>query len=184
MTNLELIKACRERRRGSIGPSIRSSGGLHSLEALRPLGLLCAGSLALLLSMTSFVAVAQEGEAIAEIAGPPTSAEVLPVVVAQFTTAIEDREPIDQVTFVQTDIKKIYFFTDLRGLEGQTVLHRWIFADKAVAEVPFEVRGPRWRVWSSKELLPEWLGDWTVEIVNGDGEVMAAETFSYSAPDA
>lgn len=107
-----------------------------------------------------------------------------PSVMAQFTTAVADREPVDQVTFVSNDVRKIYLYSDLRGFEGQTVTHRWLHGGETMAEVAFEVRGPRWRVWSSKDLLEDWLGDWTVEIVNGDDEVVAAETFTYSAPDA
>ncbi len=106
---------------------------------------------------------------------------VAPTVVIQFTTGVENREPLDQVTFVESDIERIYLFSDLRGLAGQTVTHRWSFKGQTMAEVAFEVRGPRWRVWSSKELRLDWLGDWTVEIVSQDGEVFAAETFTYSA---
>jgi len=127
------------------------------------------------------------GQAIAQdTPEDPATAEVssLPSVLAQFTTAVEDREPIDQVTFVANDVRKIYLFSDLRGLNGQTVTHRWNYGGKIVAEVAFEVRGPRWRVWSSKELREDWIGDWTVEIVVGDDEVIAAETFTYSAPGA
>jgi len=105
---------------------------------------------------------------------------VLPSALAQFTTAVENREPVDQVTFVANDARQIFFFSDLRGMSGQTVLHRWVFKGETVAEVPFAVGGPRWRVWSSKELLEEWIGDWTVEIVSEEGEVIAAETFTYS----
>lgn len=118
-------------------------------------------------------------------------AENQPSVLAQFTTGIENREPVDQITFVKNGVKKIFFFSDLRGLAGRTVQHRWIYGGKTIAEVNFEVRGPRWRVWSSKDLLSDWIGDWTVEIVTvdagdglGGGEVIAAETFTYSAPDA
>ncbi len=109
--------------------------------------------------------------------GPVAAAKVL----MQFTTGIENREPIDQVTFVGTDIEKIYLFSDLRGLVGQTVTHRWSYKGETMAEVAFEVRGPRWRVWSSKNLRLNWVGDWTVEVVSQDGEVFASETFSYSA---
>jgi hypothetical protein len=108
----------------------------------------------------------------------------LPSVIAQFTTGIENREPVDQVTFVSNDVKTIYLYSDLRGFEGQTVTHRWLHGGETRAEISFEVRGPRWRVWSSKDLLEDWIGDWTVEIVRDDGEVVAAETFTYSAPDA
>ena len=110
--------------------------------------------------------------------------EEAPSALAQFTTAVEDREPVDQVSFVPNDVRQIFFFSDLRGLMGQTVKHRWIHDGEIQAEVAFEVRGPRWRVWSSKELLPDRLGDWTVEIVDGSGEVIAAETFTYTAPES
>ncbi|MAG31210.1 MAG: hypothetical protein CL908_10030 [Deltaproteobacteria bacterium] len=116
----------------------------------------------------------------AEIA---SQAEV-PSAQAQFTTGVENREPVDQITFVGTSVDRIYFFSDLRGFAGQTVIHRWIYDGETMAEVPFEVRGPRWRVWSQKSLLPDWIGDWSVEIVNAEGEIVAAETFTYSAPDS
>ena len=103
-----------------------------------------------------------------------------PTVLIQFTTGVENREPVDQVTFVESDIQKIYLFSDLRGLNGQSVTHRWTYKGEMMAEVAFEVRGPRWRVWSSKDLRSDWVGDWTVEIVSQDGEVLAAETFTYS----
>lgn len=118
---------------------------------------------------------AQEG-----IAAPTA----LPSAVAQFTSAVEDREPIDQITFFSTDVRKIIFFSDLRDLAGHQVTHRWIFDGETVAEVVFDVEGPRWRVWSSKNLIEDWIGDWTVEIVTDEGEVLAAETFTYSAPGA
>lgn len=117
-----------------------------------------------------------EADIVVEVSGPSA--------LAQFTTGIEDREPIDQVSFVPSDVRKIYFFSDLRGLTGETVTHRWIYDGRTMAEVAFEVRGPRWRVWSSKDLLEDWTGDWTVEIVRSDGEVIAAETFSYTPPGA
>lgn len=104
----------------------------------------------------------------------------VPSALAQFTTAVEDREPVDQISFVENDVRSIIFFSDLRRLEGRTVTHRWLHGDVVRAEVDFQVRGPRWRVWSSKELMEDWLGDWTVEIVTDEGEVIAAETFTYT----
>ncbi len=114
----------------------------------------------------------------------PTQPQEARVALAQFTTAIENREPIDHVTFVASDVEKVFFYTDLRDLEGQTISHRWLYNGTVMAHVPFEVQGPRWRVWSSKTLIPDLIGDWTVEIVTAEGEVIAAETFTYTAPDA
>jgi hypothetical protein len=103
------------------------------------------------------------------------------VALARFTTAIENLEPVDAVTFLTNDTSKIHFFTDLRGLEGNTITHRWEHDGEVMADVPFEVRGARWRVWSSKSLQPQWLGSWTVSVLKADGEVLAAESFTYQA---
>lgn len=129
--------------------------------------------LALLGGLGPSPALAQDAEAAAFEAPRPSA-------IAQFTTAVENREPIDQVTFVPNDVRKLYFFSDLRGLNGRTITHRWLYQGRTMAEVEFVVGGPRWRVWSSKDMLEGWLGDWTVEIVTDDGEVIAAETFTYS----
>jgi hypothetical protein len=109
----------------------------------------------------------------------PAAAGSPGVALARFTTAVEGREPIDAVTFLSNGAREVLFYTDLRGLEGETVVHRWEFAGEVMAEVPFEVGGERWRVWSSKALRPEWTGDWTASVVGPQGEVLAIETFTY-----
>jgi hypothetical protein len=48
-----------------------------------------------------------------------------------------------------------------------------------MAEVEFAVNGPRWRVWSSKNLWPTWLGKWTVEVLNSEDEVFFKKEFNY-----
>lgn len=168
-------------------PPGRGNEGAEPGGRARPARL--AGPLLVLLGL-SLLAGALLASDIARAQAPPSEAipsapaPAIPSAVAQFTTEVVNREPTDQVTFVSNDIRKIFFFSDLRGLTGQTVTHRWIYRGEVTAEVAFEVGGPRWRVWSSKDLIEDWVGDWTVEIVRGDGEVLAAETFTYSAPGA
>ncbi|MBW9276046.1 MAG: DUF2914 domain-containing protein, partial [Candidatus Thiodiazotropha sp. (ex. Lucinisca nassula)] len=84
---------------------------------------------------------------------------------AQFTTAVVDREPVDQVVKLDAQATRIFFFTDLRNLQGRTVTHRWEFDGQIVSEVDFEVGGPRWRVNSAKSLNPGESGKWTVFVV-------------------
>ena len=91
---------------------------------------------------------------------------------AAFTSAVKDREPVDEVERVKKGTKEVLFFTELRGMKGQTITHRWIYQGETKAEVTFDVGGPRWRVYSSKDLLPEWTGKWTVEVVNGNDRVV------------
>ena len=99
---------------------------------------------------------------------------------AVFTTAIKKREPTNNISELSNDQQKIYYFTDLRGMQGQKVKHRWIYKGKVMAEVEFKVKGPRWRVYSSKRLDRGWLGDWTVLTVDRRGRTLSRKSFSYT----
>lgn len=103
---------------------------------------------------------------------------------AQFTTGIETREPADRVTELGNSHSEVYFFTELTDLDGHTVTHRWEHGGEIMAEVSFDVRGPRWRVWSSKQLLPNWTGEWTVAVVDEAGTILAEESFQYVEGEA
>lgn len=96
-----------------------------------------------------------------------------------FTTAIDNREPVDEVTAIDTDTQKVYYFTDIRGLNGQTITHRWEQNGEVQATVNFNVGGDRWRVWSSKNMKPELTGEWQVLVVDEAGNVLAQNSFSY-----
>jgi hypothetical protein len=100
------------------------------------------------------------------------------VALARFTTAVENREPVDAVTFIGLSQESVTFFTDLRNMNGETVIHRWEFGGEIAAEVRFEVGGPRWRVWSTKTLGQDQIGTWTASVVNSAGEVLASESFT------
>jgi hypothetical protein len=101
------------------------------------------------------------------------------------TTGVADREPVNDLQRVLAGNEKVIFFTELRNMEGQTVKHRWSHGGESLAEVEFNVGGPRWRVWSSKMLMPEWAGEWRVEVLDGAGVVVSERQFSYAvAADA
>ena len=99
---------------------------------------------------------------------------------AQFTTAIDAREPVDELTEASAaNTNKVYFYTELRDLEGQTITHRWTHNGNTLAEVSFTPGSARWRVWSSKELLPGWTGTWMVSVVDAGGNVLTEKSFNY-----
>ena len=102
---------------------------------------------------------------------------------AIFTSGIVDREPVDDLTTVPTSLDRVYFFSDLRNLEGQIITHRWEYNGKVMAEVKFQVGGPRWRVYSSKNLLPEWSGQWTVIVTDENDWPIKASVFEYTRAD-
>jgi hypothetical protein len=98
---------------------------------------------------------------------------------AQFTTAIENREPVDQVVKLDAQASRIYFFTDLRNLQGRTVTHRWEFNGEIISQVNFKVGGPRWRVYSAKSLYPGETGKWTVFVIDESGWPLHAMIFEH-----
>lgn len=98
---------------------------------------------------------------------------------AQFATSIDDREPVDQVVVLSPPQVEVFFFTELRNLEGRTVTHRWEYQGQVVSNVPFEVKGPRWRVYSKYILEPDQFGVWSVTVIDQSGWPLFTELFRY-----
>jgi hypothetical protein len=99
---------------------------------------------------------------------------------AMFTTAIEDHEPVLIVeSIASSDHTTISFFTEFNDLSGHNVTHQWTHNDKVMFEKTFEVKGARWRVWTSKTLIPSWTGTWTVNVLDDDRSVLASKSFEY-----
>ena len=99
---------------------------------------------------------------------------------ALFTIGIDNREPVIMVDSISADsYNSISFFTELNGMSGETVTHQWMFDDKVMFEKSFEVSGDRWRIWTSKTLLPDWTGTWTVKVLNEDGSILERKSFEY-----
>jgi hypothetical protein len=151
-------------------------------------------TIANVLAMLAFVATAQAEDvnksdaASTKIAPtePATAAAPAPAPIhgtvarAAITNGVENHEPVDNLADVTTKTEKVYYFTELRDMEGQTVKHRWEHNGEMMAEVPFQVGGSRWRVFSSKKLAPTSTGEWTVAVVDGAGNTVRADTFMYT----
>jgi hypothetical protein len=155
---------------------------------MRSLRLCIATSLALVLNTTLVLAAegnppasgapgATESKAPAETTAQPVQGTVTRAVV---TTGVQNLEPVDALTTVSNDHTKVYYFTEIHGLQGQAVKHRWEHAGQVMAEVEFQIGGPRWRVYSSKTLEPSWLGDWKVSVIDSNGNPLSVNTFSYT----
>jgi hypothetical protein len=121
----------------------------------------------------------------AEASAPETTPNTGTVSRTAFTSAVENREPTDKLSSLTNDQGEILFFTELRDMAGQSVIHRWEHGGKIFAEVPFQVGGNRWRVYSSKQLDPSWTGTWKASVVSANGETLSVSTFNYeAAPEA
>lgn len=99
----------------------------------------------------------------------------------QFTSNVDNREPVDMLSTVE-NVDQLYYFTELMNYQGQVVTHRWSFEGETMAEVTFDVGGPRWRVYSSKQLMPEWVGEWLVDVIDEEGYVVMTDIIKVTAP--
>lgn len=121
---------------------------------------------------------------------PPDAAATTPVLIpgvvtrSQITHGINDLEPVDIVSVLTNDQTRIVYFTEIHDMAGQTVLHRWEYKGKIIMEVPIKVGTARWRAYSTKTLLPSWIGDWKVSVVDAAGGTLSVNTFTYlNKPD-
>lgn len=97
---------------------------------------------------------------------------------AQFTSEVQNREPVDEVSDFQAQQEPLYFFTEVKNAAGETITHRWMHNGEVMAEVPLEIGSDSWRTWSSKEFVPGWDGEWTVEVVDAQGNTLEEASIS------
>jgi hypothetical protein len=128
-----------------------------------------------------------------EDTNPPVTEEAAatPVLIAGqvtralFTRKVKDLEPVDTVSVLTNDITRITYFTEIRGMAGQTVTHRWEFNGEIVLEKQHEVGSSRWRAYTSKTLDPASLGEWKASVVDSAGGTLSVNTFTYmKKPDS
>ena len=97
---------------------------------------------------------------------------------AQFTTVVDNREPVDNISSIGTDYSSIYFFTDVRDCKGCKIEHEWWHKGVKVSTIKGKAKYDRYRYWSKKTLTENLLGDWTVK-VRINGSVKYTKTITY-----
>jgi hypothetical protein len=111
---------------------------------------------------------------------------------AQFTTGIDGSEPVNSVRSVfSTDgqvfsldgrpLERLYYFTEIENMQGETVTHRWEHEGEVVAETSFDIAANSLPIYSSENLPPAMPGEWRVVVTDGQGNVIRTDRFSYQA---
>jgi cytoskeletal protein RodZ len=104
------------------------------------------------------------------------------IIRAQLSTGLEEKEPIDEIPNVLTmnsdGLIRIYLFTEIQGMEGQLHFHDWYLEDERVARVEIRPSVDPMRASSAKYIDRHMVGDWRVEVVTEEGELLAKGEFS------
>jgi len=91
---------------------------------------------------------------------------------------IEDHLPLGVVDTLDNDIEKVYLWTKISELANPTfIVHKWIYKKREMASVKLPVKSSEWRTWSSKKLLPEYVGEWEVQIIDDDDNILKSILF-------
>jgi len=116
--------------------------------------------------------------AIAALATPTAAQEMQEITVEGAIAAdVVDMEPVDPGTTFSADVGTLWCWTKVTGAAGTTVEHVWSFGEYEWV-VALDLGGSPWRTYSSKKIVPEWTGDWTVTVRTIDGQVLEELTFT------
>lgn len=103
-----------------------------------------------------------------------------PVFRAQLTSAISQREPVDdikQISLAGRPSRAIFLFLHLHDLTGETIRVNWFFQGRSVAQVLLPVGNNDWRTYSSKMLNARRLGNWHVTAQDSSDSLLAEFLF-------
>ena len=92
--------------------------------------------------------------------------------------SVEERAPVGADDTFPAGTERLFCFTDVRGAEGETIVHVWIHEGTTRARVELDIGADRWRTWSSKRLLPSWTGSWEVKVMTAAGAVLETLAFT------
>lgn len=113
--------------------------------------------------------------AAALLVATPAAGQV--TVEAQLGTEIVESMPQGTGTSFPADVGTIYCWTRVTGAADQGIRHVWTHDDMEFP-VELEIGGSPWRTWSSKQIPPEWSGEWSVRILDMQGNVLETLTFT------
>ncbi len=116
-------------------------------------------------------------------AQPETSGHSdLSVLRAYVCRGIEQSEPTEAgKSFIPAPdgVLHLCCFSEIGAPAGpDTVVHVWYWGQREMASVRLGVKGPRWRTWSTKQILDDWKGEWHVDITDRNGVLLSRLPFS------
>lgn len=142
-----------------------------------------AGLYGLLFCMLLFLSgVAQEAEK-TETAEEQKTETVSPVTELMAVEAVTchdvlERRPVDTVSEFTSDVGKVAVWLKVTGAIDSTSINvDWYYNGDKMASVELPVKSPSWRTWSTKNILPNWIGDWEIKVTDAEGEILKSLQF-------
>jgi Protein of unknown function (DUF2914) len=101
---------------------------------------------------------------------------------SQLTTDIEKNEPVDNLKLPLKIGKKetlwIYYFVELKGMEGKTVYHEWWLNGNLVSRKKVNISDDPWRTASKQLITYTSNNDWIVRVVDESRNTLTEKSFN------
>ena len=99
---------------------------------------------------------------------------------ALFTIGVDNREPAIIVDSIDSSShRSISFFTELTICRVKPRRINGPIKTRSCSRRASKSRSERWRVWTSKTLIPDWKGTWTVNVLDDERAVVSSKSFEY-----
>ncbi len=84
-----------------------------------------------------------------------------------------DRQPVGVGDSFDASVGQLWCFTKIVGAESPIeITHVWYFGDTVRARVDLAVRSNSWRTYSSKRIQAHEIGDWHVDVLGPQGQIL------------
>lgn len=99
------------------------------------------------------------------------------------SAGIVDRKPALVGEVFSNNIDKLYFFTKVKYYNWNEesdsfVTHVWYYNNKPISTVELKINASTWRTYSTKSITPNSTGEWRVEAIDSNGNILATQTFN------
>ena len=114
-------------------------------------------------------------QSVAEPAAKPADLEITRAAICR---QVVEREPVDAGTSFESPVEKLSCFTHVTGAQDPVeIYHVWYFAEAERAVVKLKVNSVSWRTYSTKIIQPHEIGDWRVDVLGMEGDLLKAVHF-------
>lgn len=94
---------------------------------------------------------------------------------------LSDKEPVHEITGAITASNSkpatVFYFTELRNMNGQKIYHEWFHNGKLVARYELLVAADRWRTSSHRLLSSKARGEWSVKLIDENYKLLNQKIF-------
>ena len=111
------------------------------------------------------------------VAAMSTACLAVEVMDAVVCRDVQEREPVDAGDSFSADIGKIWCWSKIKDGKGTKIQHIYYYEGNEKAAIELSIGSQLWRTYSSKRILSSWTGQWRVDIVGEDGEVLKSVEF-------